>query len=55
MRTETSLLWFEEWMLYSSVVWGRVAPQWYLVGHCFNIAESTVWHVEYLTINNKKF
>jgi hypothetical protein len=27
-------------MLYCSVVWGRVAPQWYLVGHCSNIAES---------------
>jgi hypothetical protein len=41
MRKTSLLLWFKEWLLYISVVWGCVAQQGYLVGHRCNIGEKT--------------
>ena len=41
----TTLTWFEEWLLYFTVVWGRSCTRWFLVSERVGISESTARNI----------
>jgi hypothetical protein len=41
IKTTTQLTYFEEWLLYFTVVWGRTCTRWFLTGERFGIGETT--------------
>ena len=41
MTTTTQLTYFEEWLLYFTIVWGRSCTRWFFVGERFCIGETT--------------
>ena len=40
-KTTSTLTWFEEWLLYLTIIWGRTFSRWFLIEDHYNISVST--------------